>query len=335
MDRLSQWAQRAGLARSAMRRRRPAATLACQGPYANDCTLVGADGERRQRRASWFRARYPGESAAEYWLDVLHTQLAPHRDKLFGALAVLVGALVLLLLVDVSASRDERAAVGGGVHEARGAYAPRVAEQLALYTPDAPLRAATERLEYAQLRGERPLPDGGSLERAMSAARELLATSDEPCACAPMFGARASYLAVRRDDDAAAGTPLHLFNVRDEARPAFDDPARVAELGALSLVEHTHDALFDWPGHDAQRALRVVRRDVLPLRVTALSGVERALTLRGRAAHCACACLDLIDGVALWERALRQQPLLETTETAALAYAARVQKLLAGADLSE
>lgn len=325
MNRLADWAQR-----TALRRRRPATQVHCQGPYVNDHTLVDADGAAHpppRRRRRWFRSRLPGETTSEYWIDVAHVQIRAHRAKLFGVIALLVGALALLLLVDALASRSERAELGAAVHAARAAYAPRVAERLALYTPRAPLRAAGEQLEYAQLRGERPLPDGDNLELVMQAARALL--DDEPCACAPLFGARASYLAVRR---ASGNGTLHLFNVRDEARAVFDDAARIGELGTLSLVEHTHDALFDWPGHDAVRPLRVVRRDALPLRVTALSGVERALTLRGRVAHCACACVDLINGVTLWERALRQQPLLEASEDAALAHAARIQKLLAGVD---
>lgn len=329
MNRIAAWGAKFGLARNALRQRRPGQVVDVQGPYYQDASMSGGGGAQPAARRRWFRTRHYGETPTEYWLDVTHKLAMAHRTKLFAALATLVLLLVLLLLVDVFASRSERAARGAAVHSALAEYPPRIAESFALYTPAAPLRAAAGQLQYAQLRGELPPEDGSNLERTMAAASALLAAANgsEPCACAPMFGARVSHIALQRGDKVR-----HLFNVRDAARAAFDNAARVGELGSLSLVAHTHDHLFDWPGHDAPRALHVVRRDALTLAVTSLAGIERTLTLRNREAHCACACIDLINGVTLWERALRQEPLLGEAQGAELAYAARVQKLLTAAD---
>lgn len=134
----------------------------------------------------------------------------------------------------------------------------------------------------------------------------------EHCACAPMFGIDFNHLAFEMLEEGANQTRLvavNFFNVDDLHYEVYDRlaPAVIerAALDKLVVVQQSQAHLFAWPPADAV-SVAVLRQYTLALRAMHWNGASLALNVSAEQAYCAAECIDLFNGVSVYERARRQ-----------------------------
>jgi len=128
-----------------------------------------------------------------------------------------------------------------------------------------------------------------SLARLRITAEALLAGSDAACMCAPMVGTRRRYLAIRR---AGAGGLVHLYN------PVIDNDAAAA-ASDKSIVAESQRMLFPGRTEDVEN----VRANTVRISYRDDACQARAMLVHNEAAWCAQACIDLMNGRTVYDRA--------------------------------
>jgi peptide deformylase len=155
----------------------------------------------------------------------------------------------------------------------------------------------------------------------------LEANPSELCVCAPQFGIDLRHIALRYTaaPDAAeepaggdtsvrlseGGLPIfHMFNPENTDSKAYDDLSAEAFDAAgvkVSLSEESAAARYN----DERRGFEgdnftVIRPDKVVVEMIDFMHHTQFLTVRGEMAHCVQRCLDLLDGLSIFDRALRQ-----------------------------
>jgi len=156
------------------------------------------------------------------------------------------------------------------------------------------------------------------------AARYLRANADERCVCAPQFGHRVRYAALRskhdrelarmvretRGDGAlemldADNAVYHMLNPTDSVADAYDALDANA-LAHLTVTRESQPTRYN----DAARGnhtFAVVRRDALRVELMDRQCHTQVVQLKGPLAHCMQRCLDQLRGISVRERAERQR----------------------------
>jgi hypothetical protein len=110
-----------------------------------------------------------------------------------------------------------------------------------------------------------------------------------PCVCAPMFGKRRRHVALRLE----AGGIMHLYNVERDVPPPDAPPPTFTRLNEQQR------AMFPARTELVQN----VRLDELYVRYDTETCARAALVVRRDPAWCVQKCLDLFDGISVYERA--------------------------------
>lgn len=151
-----------------------------------------------------------------------------------------------------------------------------------------------------------------AVPRALEASeRVLLAGDGLQCVCAPMFGLRRRHLAVLfpatadaepdGDNNNDTATVRHLFNVHLMAEPPAGQPPQ--QPFYHRVPEHQR-MMFAAAGPDFVHNVRVNAVWLAYMAAPSDNGCKTgAMLLTDYAAYCAQACLDLYDGVSVYQRA--------------------------------
>ena len=143
-----------------------------------------------------------------------------------------------------------------------------------------------------------------SLAHAIAyASRAVQSPAGPPCACAPMFGLRRRYMAIGNGTDSGGGGGggvVHMFNVR--MADALQQPQQQQQqqtLPSFSRVREHQRMLFP----SKPDPVYVIRMDSIWLEyVSDESCTQQRARLHGAHARCAQSCLDLFEGISVYER---------------------------------
>lgn len=134
-----------------------------------------------------------------------------------------------------------------------------------------------------------------SLERIRSIAESLVIRDNLECVCGPMFGVWRRYIALRLWNESV----MHMYNpvLDGEWRGELDDGAylNVSEW----LVVENQRMLFPGREHD----VNVVRRSAIRVAFRDVGCSASAIVVQNERACCVQACLDLLDGVSVYDAA--------------------------------
>lgn len=260
-------------------------------------TLSWGRAARRRYERAWLRARTWTSRADWYeWYEVRRARLADSRyvARIVDAYERRGDALRLVAIVwsCVSVASSVYWLVGSSAAgDASYFDDPALVAFARAGQADVDFSRASVALECAEIRDVTFRRHEGvamSFERARSYATYVLTRGDAApsCVCAPMFGVRRRYLAVRFPN----GTVAHLYNARDASPP---------DATTYSLVTENQRMLFPARSGSVQN----VRRDTADIAFsTSLCG-DGVMRVHDSLAWCSLACLDLMDGVTVYERA--------------------------------
>lgn len=252
------------------------------------------------------RVQQMRESLELRWLDLQHRwepvmeRWWRRRHAIRRAVCCLVGLLVLVAWAAGSFSDP----AGYVAEEARPTWAR--AGQAGVDFSAVSAEVTCGELETGSLARTVSPAEEPSLARLRAYADHVLAGSGPdtpPCVCAPMFGTRRQYLALRQP--ARPGAVTHMYN------PAIDglwdghlpDGRRPASTGR-SLVSESQQMLF--PGRAGP--VENVRQNAIRLTYRDESCHARAVVLQTESAWCVQVCIDLMAGVTVYQRAAGDSP---------------------------
>lgn len=258
-------------------------------------------GEVRLRRG--FRPRNFDETPLEYrvaWLSQLYNR---HRAALWRAFlaALVVSVLYVVWAVQTGAAGLVLGAAPYSAETLAARRAFNASEQFLVYAfPCTPPSNETQPFvrsrpidwgAFGEFSRSADSEDVRSVVRRSTLLFEANTVDRLPCVCAPLVGYAISMIAFH---PALGYAPL--MNVALEP------------LGASRVVRHTQAAHFDARIHfiDNTSDMWVVRPSRVKLTGSLGRHESHALTLDAPLAYCAAECVDLIDGVTIWQRALEQ-----------------------------
>ena len=119
------------------------------------------------------------------------------------------------------------------------------------------------------------------------------------CTCAPMFGARRRHVALRRSMGDIAERVVHMYNPElDTAwfrtwRGVNDDPTT-----RYALNSEQQRVLFP----EREGTVKVIRANAVRVQFMNESCAQNVVTLEGTHAWCVQSCLDLLDGISVYDK---------------------------------